>query len=351
MPGRAQMQSEPTENQCECTAAPCSPVSGSNATIEYVPCRTTRDDTRMSEREQAVLRRIRDTPPGFVRAYGDVSPGAPRFAGAVLSACDDPTCPGTGSCGLTDRLQRASASAACSRPRACRSAASGWTCVSLGCPEFKSASTRCEPCRWAPMARARERNPLADPVRLSMLRATGSSAHRPRRPSTASPASRASASRRRSAMVALLDDRHLHVKACIGRPELAKAGGPHESFCQPWCRRGAVVVDDAREHELTRASRPSSPARCSPTPASRSRSPAGSSSARCPSPTSSRATGSQRDRDARGPRRLGPDRDRDARGHRGARQAEADLQRSTDRLRGLIDNSPTVIYAKDLEGR
>ena len=84
MPGRAQMQSEPTENQCECTAAPCSPVSGSYATIEYVPCRTARDDTRMSEREQAVLRRIRDTPEGFVRAYGDVSPGAPRFAGAVL---------------------------------------------------------------------------------------------------------------------------------------------------------------------------------------------------------------------------------------------------------------------------
>ena len=33
------------------------------------------------------------------------------------------------------------------------------------------------------------------------------------------------------------------------------------------------------------------------------------------------------------------------------KQAEADLQRSTDRLRGLMDNSPTVIYAKDLEGR
>ena len=47
----------------------------------------------MSAREQAVLRRIRATPPGFVRAYGDVSPGAPRFAGAVLSVCDDPTVP------------------------------------------------------------------------------------------------------------------------------------------------------------------------------------------------------------------------------------------------------------------
>lgn len=47
----------------------------------------------MSNRETRVLARIRDTPPGFVRAYGDVSPGAPRFAGAVLAACDDPTVP------------------------------------------------------------------------------------------------------------------------------------------------------------------------------------------------------------------------------------------------------------------
>ena len=31
--------------------------------------------------------RIRNTPEGFVRAYGDVSPGAPRFAGTVLSRC------------------------------------------------------------------------------------------------------------------------------------------------------------------------------------------------------------------------------------------------------------------------
>jgi methylated-DNA-protein-cysteine methyltransferase related protein len=44
-------------------------------------------------RADRVLARIRDTPPGFVRAYGDVSPGAPRFAGTVLSQCDDPTVP------------------------------------------------------------------------------------------------------------------------------------------------------------------------------------------------------------------------------------------------------------------
>jgi methylated-DNA-protein-cysteine methyltransferase related protein len=47
----------------------------------------------VSDRARQVIARIRDTPPGFVRAYGDVSPGAPRFAGTVLSACDDPTVP------------------------------------------------------------------------------------------------------------------------------------------------------------------------------------------------------------------------------------------------------------------
>jgi alkylated DNA nucleotide flippase Atl1 len=36
-----------------------------------------------------VLQRIRATPPGFVRTYGDVSPGAPRFAGTVLAATDE----------------------------------------------------------------------------------------------------------------------------------------------------------------------------------------------------------------------------------------------------------------------
>ena len=28
-----------------------------------------------------------------MRSYGDVSPGAPRFAGSVLHACDDPSLP------------------------------------------------------------------------------------------------------------------------------------------------------------------------------------------------------------------------------------------------------------------
>jgi alkylated DNA nucleotide flippase Atl1 len=45
------------------------------------------------DRTQQILARIRSTPPGFVRTYGDVSPGAPRVAGAVLHECDDPTVP------------------------------------------------------------------------------------------------------------------------------------------------------------------------------------------------------------------------------------------------------------------
>ena len=47
----------------------------------------------MPSRRELILARIRDTPPGFVRAYSDVSPGAPRFAGAVLAGCDDPRVP------------------------------------------------------------------------------------------------------------------------------------------------------------------------------------------------------------------------------------------------------------------
>ena len=44
-------------------------------------------------RTEAVLARVRQIPPGFVRSYGDVSPGAPRFAGTVLHASEDPTLP------------------------------------------------------------------------------------------------------------------------------------------------------------------------------------------------------------------------------------------------------------------
>lgn len=45
------------------------------------------------ERTCLILDRVRAVPVGFVRTYGDISPGAPRVAGAVLHGCDDPTVP------------------------------------------------------------------------------------------------------------------------------------------------------------------------------------------------------------------------------------------------------------------
>jgi methylated-DNA-protein-cysteine methyltransferase-like protein len=44
-------------------------------------------------RADSVLERVRAIPPGFVRTYGDLSPGAPRFAGTVLSAEHDDSLP------------------------------------------------------------------------------------------------------------------------------------------------------------------------------------------------------------------------------------------------------------------
>jgi alkylated DNA nucleotide flippase Atl1 len=41
------------------------------------------------DRTAAVLKRVRETPEGCVRSYGDVSPGAPRFAGTVLFRTDE----------------------------------------------------------------------------------------------------------------------------------------------------------------------------------------------------------------------------------------------------------------------
>ena len=46
-----------------------------------------------SPRAEAVISRVRSIPPGFVTTYGDLAPGAPRFAGAVMAACHDPSVP------------------------------------------------------------------------------------------------------------------------------------------------------------------------------------------------------------------------------------------------------------------
>ena len=44
---------------------------------------------RIAPSYSVVLARVRAIPEGFVRAYGDISPGAPRFGGTVLSQTDE----------------------------------------------------------------------------------------------------------------------------------------------------------------------------------------------------------------------------------------------------------------------
>ena len=43
--------------------------------------------------DSAILAAVRAIPRGRVTTYGDLSPGAPRHAGAVLARCDDPGVP------------------------------------------------------------------------------------------------------------------------------------------------------------------------------------------------------------------------------------------------------------------
>jgi methylated-DNA-protein-cysteine methyltransferase related protein len=45
------------------------------------------------DRAAEILRRVRSVPEGFVTTYGDLCPGAPRFAGAVLADCEEPGVP------------------------------------------------------------------------------------------------------------------------------------------------------------------------------------------------------------------------------------------------------------------
>ncbi len=55
--------------------------------------KTRTEDGFLRSREFEVLERVGEIPEGFVSTYGDVSPGAPRFAGTVLFQADDPDLP------------------------------------------------------------------------------------------------------------------------------------------------------------------------------------------------------------------------------------------------------------------
>ena len=46
-----------------------------------------------SDATERILYAVRAIPEGFVRTYGDVSPGAPRLAGHVLASADEPDLP------------------------------------------------------------------------------------------------------------------------------------------------------------------------------------------------------------------------------------------------------------------
>jgi methylated-DNA-protein-cysteine methyltransferase related protein len=69
-----------------------SPSPGAEGTGSS-PSRRADGASSPSQRAEAVLARVRAVPEGYVRTYGDVSPGAPRFAGTVLHGDHDPDLP------------------------------------------------------------------------------------------------------------------------------------------------------------------------------------------------------------------------------------------------------------------
>ena len=48
---------------------------------------------RVADRAEDLLELVRAIPEGFVTTYGDLAPDAPRYAGAVLADCGDPSVP------------------------------------------------------------------------------------------------------------------------------------------------------------------------------------------------------------------------------------------------------------------
>jgi alkylated DNA nucleotide flippase Atl1 len=70
------------------TAAALGPVAAP-ARADAAVFAAVADDAELSERAREVLDRVAAIPEGFVRTYGDVSPGAPRFSGSVLAAYGD----------------------------------------------------------------------------------------------------------------------------------------------------------------------------------------------------------------------------------------------------------------------
>src|SRR5215210_6178708 len=105
------------------------------------------------------------------------------------------------------------------------------------------------------MARARVRNPLSDPVRVAKLRATGLLGSPQEEAFDRLAGLAVKVLKAPVGMVTLLNDTHMHVKSCVGMPELAEAGRlpVTESFCQHVVAASEpLIVKDAREHERTK---------------------------------------------------------------------------------------------------
>ena len=95
----------------------------------------------MPSREDLVLERIRDTPEGFVRAYGDVSPGAPRRRDGAGD--HDPDLPWWRIMRADGSLAKGARQRDLLEAEAYRSAATASTCGWRGCPDRTEPGPLC----------------------------------------------------------------------------------------------------------------------------------------------------------------------------------------------------------------
>jgi PAS domain S-box-containing protein len=204
------------------------------------------------------------------------------------------------------------------------------------------------------MARARVSAPLADPLRLASLRGTGLLASPPEEAFDRLAGLAAKVLGAPIGMVSLLDERHLHVKACVGLPQLGRARRlpAAESFCRHVVTADEpLVIVDAREHELTRELTIVNAGKVlayAGVPLKLRGFVVGALSVADAKPRAWKAGEIDilRDLAASVVTEIELRTDVEAR-----KRAEGDLQRATDRLRGLLAYNPAAIYAKDLERR
>lgn len=155
------------------------------------------------------------------------------------------------------------------------------------------------------------------------------------------------------ALVTLIDGPHLHALGRVGPPDLAKPGRTpaKDTFCRHAVASGeTLVVEDAREHELTKGLAVVKSGKALAYAGVPLRLDGVVLGTLCVADSRPRAWKREEialleDLALSVRTELETRADLDAR-----RRAETGLQRADDRLRGLIDNSPAAIYALDLKG-